>query len=79
MAQSAATCQFTKGEQMESSEDYGLLIEWLKDRGHTPEEIEKIMARVHVFDEETQHDSVMDSIGAGRMNLDAFIKDALKD
>ena len=62
-----------------SEEDYGLLIQWLKERGHTPEEIDKIMARVHQFDEKTQHDSVMDSIGAGRMNLDAFIKGALKD
>ena len=60
-------------------EDFTELIELLKKRVHSPEEIEKIVQRVRRYDEETQFDSVMDSIGAGRLNLDALIKQALDD
>ncbi len=64
---------------MTSSEDQAALIKLLKERGHTDEEIKLILARVRQYDERTLHDSVMDSIGAGRMNLDALIKEALED
>ena len=64
---------------MTSIEDQAALIKLLKERGHTDEEIKLILARVRQYDERTLHDSVMDSIGAGRMNLDALIKEALED
>ena len=64
---------------MTSSEDQAALIKLLKERGHTDEEVKLILARVRQYDERTLHDSVMDSIGAGRMNLDALIKEALED
>ena len=60
-----------------SEEDYQVLVEWLTEKGHSEEEIQTILARVREYDEKTQHDSVMDSIGAGRMSLDALVKDAL--
>ncbi len=64
---------------MNSSDDYAALVKLLKERGHSDEEIKLILAKVRQYDERTMHDSVMDSIGAGRMNLDALIKEALAD
>lgn len=64
---------------MDPSEDYAALIKLLKERAHTDEEIKLILAKVRQYDQRTLHDSVMDSIGAGRMNLDALIKEALED
>lgn len=60
-----------------AEEDYQVLVEWLTERGHSGDEIQTILARVRDYDEKTQHDSVMDSIGSGRMSLDALVKDAL--
>lgn len=60
-----------------AEEDYKVLVEWLTERGHSEDEIQTILARVRDYDEKTQHDSVMDSIGSGRMSLDALVKDAL--
>ena len=60
-----------------AEEDYKVLVEWLTERGHSEDEIQKILARVRDYDEKTQHDSVMDSIGSGRMSLDALVNDAL--
>ena len=64
---------------MEPTEDYADLIEWLKERKHTPEEIEKVLALVRDYDQKTQSDSVMDSIGAGRLSLDGLVKEALEE
>jgi ribose 1,5-bisphosphokinase PhnN len=60
-----------------AEEDYQVLVEWLTERGHSEDEIQTILARVRDYDEKTQHDSVMDSIGSGRISLDALVKDAL--
>ena len=64
---------------MEKEEEYSVLIEWLQEKGHSFEEIEKIMERVRKYENEMRMDSVMDSIGAGRLNLDTLIKEALED
>jgi hypothetical protein len=62
---------------MDPTEDYSLLIEWLKERKMSDGEIQLVLDKVRMYDEKTMHDSVMDSIGSGRMTLDALIKDAL--
>lgn len=62
---------------MESEEDFSVLVQWLKDRGHTDEEIKKVLEKVRQYEDKTQHDSIMDSIGAGRLSLDAIVKEAL--
>ena len=62
---------------MEPKDDYAPLTEWLHERGHTTEEIFKILAHVKRYEQETQLDSVMDSIGSGRLSLDGLIKEAL--
>lgn len=53
------------------------LIAWLEDQGHSAEEIEKILAKVKEYDSRTAHDSVFDSIGAGRFDLQKLIEEAL--
>ena len=64
---------------MSMDDDYVQLGDFLRERGHTESEVEKIIARVKVYEEETQLDSVMDSIGAGHMDLTSLIKEALKE
>ena len=53
------------------------LVEFLKLRGHSEEEIEKIVARLAMHDESMLRQSVFDSIEAGTFNLDELIKSAL--
>ena len=64
---------------MDANEDFALLVEWLQERGHTPDEIKKILAHVRRYEQKMQHDSVMDSIGAGRLSLDKIVAEALED
>ena len=63
---------------MESNEDnYQVLKDYLVERGHGPEEIQTIITRVEDYEEKTQHDSVMDSIGTGGMDIEALVREAL--
>jgi hypothetical protein len=64
---------------MAENQEYAELIAYLRNEGHTEVEIDKIMARVRKYELETQHDSVMDSIGAGTFDLAAIIKEALAE
>lgn len=51
----------------------------LRESGHSEAELAKIMARVAEYEAEMQLDSVMDSIGDGSLDLDAIIRDVLRD
>jgi hypothetical protein len=62
---------------MASDQEYDELTEYLRGLGQTDAEIEKILARVRQYEFETQHDSIMDSIGNGTLDLAALIKEAL--
>jgi demethoxyubiquinone hydroxylase (CLK1/Coq7/Cat5 family) len=62
---------------MDRGHEYGELSEHLRGLGQTDVEIEKILARVRKYEVETQHDSIMDSIGNGTLDLAALIKEAL--
>jgi hypothetical protein len=55
------------------------LVDWLKQKGHSEEEIEKILARLKKYDRETNVDSVMDSIAHGSFDLQSIIDEALGD
>lgn len=39
------------------------LIAWLTERGHSPEEIAKILTQVSAYDAQTVKESIFDSIG----------------
>jgi hypothetical protein len=54
------------------------LTEMLVEKGHSENEIHKIIQRVKEYESELQIDSVMDSIDAGRFDLSAIIKEALE-
>jgi hypothetical protein len=62
---------------MAEKQEYPELVEYLRTEGYSPADIEKILVRVRQYEIETQHDSVMDSIGAGTFDLATLIKEAL--
>ena len=64
---------------MADPKEFAELTEYLRGLGQTEAEIEKILARVRQYEVETQHDSIMDSIGSGSIDLAAIIKEALGD
>jgi hypothetical protein len=53
------------------------LIAWLAERGHSPEEIAKILAKVDEYDADTVSGSIFDSIDSGDFDIEAVIKAAL--
>lgn len=53
------------------------LVGWLKERGHTPQELQKIIEHLKQYDSHMVHASVFDSIDAGQFDLEAVIKEAL--
>ncbi len=63
----------------ETDEDYIQLGDFLRERGHTEIEVEKIIAHVRKYEADTQLYSVMDSIADGHLNLGAIIGEALSE
>ncbi|MDZ4657464.1 MAG: hypothetical protein SH868_07770 [Bythopirellula sp.] len=61
-----------------SETQHAQLIAWLEDQGHTPAEIEKIMAKVAEYDAQTLHESIFDSISSGTIDIEALVKEALE-
>jgi len=55
------------------------LIDWLRQRGHTPGEIDKILAKIAEYDEKTIRESIFDSIDDGTFDMASLIKEALSD
>ena len=53
------------------------LVEWLRDQGHSPSKIEKILAKVEEYDAQTLHESVFDSIDRGDFDISSIIEEAL--
>ena len=54
------------------------LVAWLTERGHSPEEIAKILAKLAEYDAQTTHESIFDSIETGDFDIAAAIKAALE-
>lgn len=53
------------------------LVAWLGERGHSPEEIAKILSKLAEYDAQTTHESIFDSIEMGDFDIAAAIKAAL--
>ena len=53
------------------------LVAWLSERGHTSEEIAKILAKLAEYDAQTTHESIFDSIETGEFDIAAAIQAAL--
>ncbi len=62
---------------MGNHNEYFELTEYLRGEGHSDAEIESILARVRQYEVEIKHDSIMDAIGNGTLDLAALIKEAL--
>jgi hypothetical protein len=58
---------------------YQEIVDWLKDRGHSDHEIDKILDRVRQYEKETQVDSLMDSYASGGLTLAEIIEEALRE
>ena len=61
----------------EGDEAYLELAELIRSMGHSVQEVQKIMKRLQLYEKEQQLDSIMDSIGAGNLDLKALISEAL--
>lgn len=64
---------------MESDTRYDPLVDWLRQKSHTDNEIDRILSRVREYENRVQHDSLMDAIGDGSLDIDALVKEALGD
>ena len=54
------------------------LINWLQERGHSPEEVAKILAKVAQYDARTVNESIFDSISSGDFDIAGLIEEALR-
>ena len=54
-----------------------LIQKWLKDKGYSDEEIQKIMAKLAEHDHQTLSDAVFDSIGNSGTSLEQIISELL--
>lgn len=54
------------------------LVAWLHERGHSPEEVAKILAKVAEYDAQTVSESIFDSIDKGEFNIAGLIDEALR-
>jgi hypothetical protein len=55
-----------------------LMADYLKSRGYTNEDVQKILAKLAGYDNKTLSDAVFDSIGNNAKSLDQIIQDVLK-
>jgi hypothetical protein len=61
------------------SPDRPEIRQWLADRGYPPAAIEKILQHLDQYDVRVNRESVFDAMEAGEFDMDALIKDALKE
>jgi Fe2+ or Zn2+ uptake regulation protein len=52
---------------------------WLKERGYSTEERQKILSKLAQHDHETMSDAIFDSIGTSDKTLDQMIAAMLRD
>ena len=64
---------------MTQEEDVRQVRVWLTERGHSPDEVERIMRRLDRYDAEMIRQSIFDSIDTGGFDIEAVINEALGD
>jgi hypothetical protein len=64
---------------MASEESNASIADWLKERGYSQEQTQKILAKLAQYDDETMRDAIFDSIGGSGKTLDEMISDLLRD
>ena len=61
------------------SDQHSEIREWLAGRGYPPAAVERILTRLDEFDFKAKRDSLFDAIETGEIDIEAIIKDALKE
>jgi hypothetical protein len=61
------------------TQDRPEIEQWLAERGYPPAAITKILQRLDRFDSKINRESVFDAMETGELDMDALIKDALKE
>lgn len=51
------------------------LIDWLKERGHSDDEVAHILGRLAQYDQLSTTDALMDAIASGEVDLDAIVQE----
>lgn len=59
-----------------NADDRAQMTDYLTQQGHTPEEIERVLAKLREHDRQTIHESIFDSIERGSFNLQQIIAEA---
>jgi hypothetical protein len=54
------------------------ITQWLKDKGYSDADVQKILAKLAERDHQTMSDAVFDSIGGDGQTLDQIIREALE-
>jgi hypothetical protein len=55
------------------------IVGWLKQRGHSPEEIEKILEKLTAYDQAVVRDALFDSMNSGSFDIEEVIRQALRE
>ena len=63
---------------MADTDTNATIRQWLKDKGYSEANIEKILAKLAEHDHQTVSDAIFDSLGGGK-SLDDMIGDLLAD
>ena len=53
------------------------LVDWLRSQGHDDAQIDRILAKVDKYDNQTMHESIFDSIDSGDFDIQSLIDEAL--
>ena len=64
---------------MTQDSNSAMIAQWLKDKGYSEEESQKILTKLAEHDHETLSDAVFDSIGGDGKSLDQMIGDLLRE
>lgn len=61
---------------MPSVEDRQTIVDWLQQRGHSPDEIDAIMEKLEQYDARVVRQSFFDAIETGEINIDSIFEES---
>jgi hypothetical protein len=64
---------------MPDSDNNAMIRQWLKDKGYSDRDVNKVLAKLAEHDHQTLSDAVYDSIGGDGKSLEDMIGDLLKE
>ena len=64
---------------MSTNKDQQEIRQWLAERDHSAEEIDRIMGQLESYDAQAVRDSIFDSIDTGQFDIEQVIRKALGD